>query len=112
MKRQVQTILSLLVAQFLLGMGLNVMGEVSASSSYVMKASHFVLLVLHILVAIVLVAAVTRLWTHRLTLSESSLKALQRGSYALGLAFLSGLLTVFTPWEELFSFVMAAGFIG
>jgi len=111
MMERVYAILTMLIAQFILGMGENVLGVPASDKSVLHNIVAGVLLALHALTAIGIVIAAVQINRMRTIATEWVQKWSARGASGVGLAFLSGILTLATPWDELFSFLMATGFI-
>ncbi|HEY2004176.1 MAG TPA: hypothetical protein VGH44_03600 [Candidatus Saccharimonadia bacterium] len=98
--------LGMLITIFLLGMGVNLLGD---PGSGLARATKGVLLGLHVLVAIGLV--VGAFLTVRLTHELDAYHRLARiGGASIGIALLSGILNL-TLKSDWWSFLMAVGFI-
>ena len=112
MRKQIRRIISLLAAQFLLGMALNLIGAPTSQTSAGFRLAYWAILALHIFVALGLAGGAIRLWRERELAPPRQQRLITRSVYALAVAFISGILTIATPWSDLFSFLMAAGFLG
>lgn len=98
--------IGMLVTQFLLGMGVNLIGDPSGGLA---RATKGVLLGLHVLVAIGLVVGAFQIAS--LTRDLPAFNRLARGGGAsIGLALLGGILNL-TLKNDWWSFLMAIGFI-
>ncbi|HSX46262.1 MAG TPA: hypothetical protein VLG27_04680 [Candidatus Saccharimonadia bacterium] len=111
MTERVYAILSMLIVQFFLGMGENVLGTPASDASTLHNAVAGIVLGLHALTAIGIIIAAVQINRLRPNASPWVQKWTVRGAASVGLAFVSGLLTLATSWSEFFSFLMASGFI-
>jgi len=98
--------LKLLVAQFLLGMALNLIPN--PTNTFELWSEHIILL-LHVVLALTLILNAINIYRKA---RGSSAKPLAHGGMAaVGAAFLFGVLTLAAPLANLWSFGMAAAFI-
>jgi hypothetical protein len=113
MYKRVRLMLVMLTVQFLLGMLVNLIGTPDATASALVKLSHSIILGLHLLIGFgMLIGAgiIARfIWRQP---NEVNRRWARLGAISVAAAVISGILTVSTPLTEIFSFVMAAGFIG
>jgi hypothetical protein len=99
--------LIMLTLQFLLGMAINLMGEPESAFA---KASHGLLLGLHILIAVGLVINASLIMHHALKLGGHYLRTARFATAGIGTGFLAGILTLVTQ-NDWWSYLMAIGFI-
>jgi hypothetical protein len=108
--RRIQAQLGLLVFQFLLGMAVNLLGNPKDLSS-IGKFADATFLVLHVLTAIGLVVNASVI-IHRTIAQGAKTAVLAKAAAAsIGAAFICGLATLFAPFGELWSYLMAVAFI-
>jgi hypothetical protein len=108
LKQRVSVQLALLIAQFLLGMAVNLIGE---PESTIAKASHGILLGLHVLVAVGLVVGASLIMHTALKLGGRYLRVARLGVAGIGAGFLAGILTLVAPGGDWWSYLMSAAFI-
>jgi hypothetical protein len=102
-----QAQLGLLTVQFLAGMALNLIGT---PSSNIAKIGTNLILLLHVAIAVGLVAVAIRIGMATAG-SGIDTKLARFAGGAIGLAVLGGLLTMATPLTNVWSYVMSIGFI-
>lgn len=111
MERNLKRMVGALVVQFFLGMGLNVIGQPTPDMALWLKVLAYFLLIWHVLNAINLV--VLTVLIYRQGQGNPKLAGQVRaGAAFVVLAFVGGVLTVsVSTLSELFSFIMASGFM-
>ena len=108
MKPLLQRTMGALAGQFVLGMTLNVLGEPEDITNSSVRTFYYIILVLHILNALWLI--VSAVLVRRA--APQNMKGLASGAIAsLGVALIAGSLTTSAEPRELWSFVMAMGFL-
>ena len=108
--KKLNVLLRSLIAQFFLGMAVNVIGKPTPDMSALARYSAYILLALHVLNAVFLVVVAGLLYKE-FRGNPAWQKSVTRGLWLIVIAFVAGSLTVGTPLEGLFSFVMAGAFI-
>lgn len=113
MARKLRTIIGMLVAIFILGMAVNLVGVPDKDASVVHNIFSGIFIALHVLTAIGILVTATQLMRLSADLQKSEVKRLARGFGAVGIAFFAGITTMVvpSPWSEIASFIMAVGFI-
>jgi hypothetical protein len=100
----------MLSAQFLLGMGVALIGQPSETTGAAHAASN-VLLGLHVLVAIAIVAMAVRTIQVARASDQGARRPARLGAVMVGLTFVAGVITMITK-NNWWSYAMAVGFIG
>ena len=112
MKQKLRSIIGMLTTIFVLGMLENLIGMPESDMSQLHNIVAGSILLLHVLVGIGLLVTATQIMRQPETAHNAPLKKQAgRGFIALVVAFLSGIMTVSNFWPEVFSFLMAVGFI-
>jgi hypothetical protein len=111
MRKDLYQILGMLSAQFLLGMGLNVIGEPEADTATLLKVLAYILIALHVVLAFGILAKASQIWRVAKANPTTRPDSL-RGLVSVSLAIVFGVMTVTLPGAEIWSFLMAAGFLG
>lgn len=111
LEKPIQRQYGLLTAQFLLGMAVNLIGVPGELNPGLAKTSSSILLLLHVLIALALIANAIYIW--RLTSRRSAPvhRLAHYGMAAIGAAILGGILTLTAPLGNLWSYLMAVAFI-
>jgi hypothetical protein len=105
-----QRLLGLLIAQFLLGMGVNLIGQ---PGSTLAKVTEGVFLVLHVLIAIGLVTLAVLTVREAFKLGQQWPAFARIGAAGVGVAFIGGVGTMASTGaiSNWFSYLMSVGFI-
>jgi hypothetical protein len=106
--KRVTTQLGLLTMQFLLGMGVNLIGETQSTAG---KLSHNLLLDAHVLVALGLIVNTSLIMHAALKLGGSHLRAARFAAGGIGVGFVAGVLTLTAPGGDWWSYLMAVSFL-
>ena len=108
LRGRVRAQIAMLVAIFLLGMAVALIGDREATWA---KVSKGILLGLHVLVAIGLIVGAILTMRIVMKLGGKLLRTARVASLGVGVGVIGGLLTLGAPWGDLWSYVMAVGFI-
>jgi hypothetical protein len=108
LRGRVRAQIAMLVAQFLLGMAVALIGDREETWA---KVSKDILLGLHVLVAIGLIVGVILTMRLAVHLSAKLQRTARVAALGVGVGVIGGILTLSAPWGDLWSFVMAVGFI-
>jgi hypothetical protein len=100
--------LAMLTLLFLLGMAVNLLGEPETAFG---KALWGIFLGVHVLIAIGVLVGTALTMQLALKAGGKILRTTRVASAGVGIAFLGGILTLTGPWNDLWSYVMAAGFL-
>lgn len=113
MKEKLRAIISMLVAIFVLGMAVNLLGAPDSSASVAHNIISGIILLLHVLTAIGIVVVASQLFSLAKGLEGGQRLRLQWSFSVVCLAFLAGVTTMAipAPWSDLASFLMAIGFM-
>lgn len=108
--RQLRLQISLISVQFLLGMGVNLIGLPSETHGIAHIAT-LVALVLHVLVALVLLCNSLVMVSLARPYGPRAHRLAVQGVIGILAAMASGILTLVAPWSNLWSYLMAIAFL-
>jgi hypothetical protein len=100
--------LAMLTLQFLLGMAVNLLGEPEAGAGQVLRG---IFLGLHVLVAVGMLVGAGLVMMLAVKAGGKILRTARVASAGVGIAVLGGILTLTGPWNDLWSYLMALGFL-
>jgi hypothetical protein len=102
--------LAMLIVMFLLGMAVNLLGEPESALG---KATHGILLGLHVLVAIGIIVGASIVMSKAVKVGGAILRTARFATAGVGTAFVGGVLTLAVKggWSDVWSYVMAVGFL-
>jgi len=108
LRGRVRAQVAMLVSIFLLGMAVALIGDRAATWAKVLKG---ILLGLHVLVAIGLIVGGILAFRIALRLGGKLARTARVAGMGVGVGVIGGILTLTPPWGDLWSYLMAVGFI-